>query len=138
MKEGERDCRSQQPRTRWLGGPVVCWKSRTAQEDRVTGETLQRARARTESRTELALIQTGGTATTHAAEWNTHKVVVCGHCLTATVALRNALVRDLAAIETDLHNMECAAAGGSSDPDVLSEQCARHREIDKRLRIYHY
>ncbi|KAJ1170519.1 hypothetical protein NDU88_002394 [Pleurodeles waltl] len=86
---------------------------RSPRAARVTGETLQRAHSGTAGRAELSEIWTEG-------------------------GVRPVLMRDLAAVETDMHKAELAVAEGSSDPDVLREQRAWHNEIDKRLRIYDY
>ncbi|KAJ1217657.1 hypothetical protein NDU88_005250 [Pleurodeles waltl] len=77
-------------------------------------------------------------ATTRATEWDAHKVVVRGVCISSTWRVRRSLQAEIGKLEKELRAAEIAVALGEIPHTVLKERRLKYNDADSKLRCHDY
>ncbi|KAJ1154747.1 hypothetical protein NDU88_007490 [Pleurodeles waltl] len=71
-----------------------------------------------------------------AVEWDAHKAVIRGHCISTTWGVRHTLHVEISKLEKELRAVEIAVARSETPYRALKEARTKYNEADTRLRRY--
>ncbi|KAJ1136101.1 hypothetical protein NDU88_002519 [Pleurodeles waltl] len=77
-----------------------------------------------------------GTTNLRATEWDAHKVVIRGHCISTTWGVRRTLHAEVSKLEEKLRALENAVACNVTPYSALRETRAEHAKADATLRLH--
>ncbi|KAJ1204909.1 hypothetical protein NDU88_000344 [Pleurodeles waltl] len=77
-------------------------------------------------------------ASSRAVEWDGHKVVIRGLCMSASGGVRRTLITELHGVEERLWEAERRVEGGGGDMKEVTELKTQWTETDARLRKFYY